>query len=355
MGIGWQARVWMVTAVLAVFLLWWLGNVLVPFFLGAALAYVFNPLARRMERAGLSRLLSVAIIALLVLLVLALAILLILPAVVSEVGALVTTLPELGGRLRGVIEPWLPGPSEDVGARISSIGETLRTSGAAMLQGILAGVMGAVNVVATLLLAPVIAFYLLLDWDKMIERVDALLPREHAGTIRGLMNEIDHTLAAFLRGQALVCLILGALYAGALMLVGLDSALFAGFLAGFVSFIPYLGALLGGAVAVGLALAQFWGEWWLIGIVVVIFVVGQFIEGNILSPRLVGGSVGVHPVWVIFALSLMGALFGFAGLLVAVPVAAVVAVLVRHGTARYMDSALYLGQADDTDDKAADP
>lgn len=352
MGIGWQARVWMAAAVLAVFLLWWMGNILVPFLLGAALAYVFNPLARRMERAGLSRLLSVAIIAILVLVILTLAILLIVPALISEVRSLVETLPVLGERLRGVIERWLPTPSDEFGEQIASMGETLRTSGMAMLQGVLAGLVGAVNVMVMLLLAPVIAFYLLLDWDRMIERVDALLPRAYAERIRKIMHEIDRTLAAFLRGQALVCMILGAGYAAALMLVGLESALFAGFLAGFISFIPYLGALIGGAVAVGLALAQFWGEWWLVGVVALIFVIGQFIEGNILSPRLVGGSVGVHPVWIIFALSLMGALFGFVGLLVAVPVAAVVAVLVRHGAARYMHSALYLGQPDD---KPTDP
>lgn len=352
MKIGRDARVWMATALLAVLLLWWLGNILVPFLLGAALAYVLNPLARRLERLGLSRLLAVALIAILVLVIIALAILLILPVLVSEVGEFVKAMPVLGERLLGVIEPWLPMPLENIGERIASMGEALRTSGSSVLQGVLSGVMSAVNVVVMLLLAPVIAFYLLLDWDRMIARIDALLPREHVETIRGIMREIDRTLAAFLRGQALVCLILGAGYAVALMLVGLESALFAGLLAGFISFIPYLGALIGGAVAVGLALAQFWGEWWQVGVVVAIFVIGQFIEGNILSPRLVGGSVGVHPVWIIFALSVMGALFGFVGLLIAVPVAAVVAVLVRRGAARYMHSALYLGQADD---EAADP
>lgn len=352
-GMGWQARVWVAAALIAFLLLWWLGDLLVPFFLGAALAYVFNPLVRRLERLGLPRVLAVAGIAIFLLVSLTLALLLILPAILSELRALLEAGPVLAEHLRELFEPWLPAPPVDLVQRINDMAETLLARGVAMVQRLLSGVMSAVNlVVMLLLLVPVIAFYLLLDWDRMIEGVDRLLPRDQAPLIRNIMAEIDHTLAAFLRGQALVCLILGAGYAVALMLVGLESALFAGFLAGFVSFIPYLGALIGGVVALGLGAAQFWGEWWQIGLVAVIFILGQFIESNILSPRLVGGSVGVHPVWVIFALSVMGALFGFIGLLVAVPAAAVVAVLVRHGAARYMRSELYLGQADD---EAVDP
>ncbi len=340
---------WIVAGVVGAFALWWLGNVLLPFILGGALAYVFNPLVRRLGRAGVPRILAVTGVALFLVLATALVLFLLVPALFAQVNALIEAAPEIAARLRDLAATWMPEmpwAPESISDRIAGLGDALRSGGAAFLQGALAWVMSAVNVAVILLLAPVIAFYLLLDWDRMLEKIDGLLPREHAPEIRQIMTEIDRSLAAFLRGQALVCLILGTFYAVALVLVGLDSGLLAGFLAGSISFIPYLGAVIGGGVALGLALMQFWGEWWQIGLVAVIFVVGQFVEGNILSPRLVGGSVGVHPVWVIFALSLMGALFGFVGLLVAVPVSAVAAVLARHGVARYRASALYRGRGE---------
>ncbi|MBW7922393.1 MAG: AI-2E family transporter [Rubellimicrobium sp.] len=344
-----QAWVWIGAAVLAALALWWLGDVLLPFALGAALAYVFNPLVRRLGRAGVPRVVAVSGVAILVVLALALLLFLLLPVLFAQLRGLIEDAPELAGRLRDLLALWLPDlpkPPEAIEDRIAAMGEALRAGGSALLQNVLAWVMSAVNIAVMLLLVPVVAFYLLLDWDRMIARIDALLPRGHAPAIRQVMAEIDTALAAFLRGQATVCLILGTFYAVALMLAGLESGLLAGLLAGFVSFIPYLGAVIGGGVALGLALVQFWGDWWHIGLVAVIFVAGQFVEGNILSPRLVGGSVGVHPVWVIFALSFMGALFGFPGLLVAVPVAAVAAVLVRHAVARYRSSAFYLGHED---------
>ncbi len=202
---------------------------------------------------------------------------------------------------------------------------------------------------------PVVTFYLLLDWDKMIGRVNELLPREHAPTIRRLASEIDATLASFIRGQGLVCLILGTYYAVALAIVGLNFGLVIGAVAGLVTFIPYVGALIGGLLAIGLALFQFWGEWWWIVAVWAIFQSGQFVEGNILTPKLVGSSIGLHPVWLLFALSLFGALFGFVGLLVAVPVAAMLGVVARFAIEKYLDSQLYLtGARTATVDPAAE-
>jgi predicted PurR-regulated permease PerM len=193
------------------------------------------------------------------------------------------------------------------------------------------------------ILTPVVAVYLLLDWDRMIANIDRLLPREHAPVIRRLAGQIDRTLAAFIRGMGTVCLILGTYYAVALMLVGLQFGLVIGFVAGLVTFIPYLGALIGGALAIGLALFQFWGDWITIGIVAGIFAIGQIIEGNFLTPKLVGNSVGLHPVWLILALSVFGALFGFVGMLIAVPVAAAMGVLTRFGVEQYQQSLLYKG------------
>jgi len=180
----------------------------------------------------------------------------------------------------------------------------------------------------------------------MVSRIDDQIPRDHVRTIRDLARQIDRTLASFIRGQGTVCLILAAYYAIALMLVGLNFGLVVGAIAGALTFIPYVGAVVGGALAVGLALYQFWGDWVWIVAVALIFQSGQMIEGNVLTPKLVGSSVGLHPVWLLFALSVFGTLFGFVGLLVGVPVAAVIGVLVRFALHRYKSSPLYLGTPD---------
>ena len=203
-----------------------------------------------------------------------------------------------------------------------------------------------VNVLLLIVIVPVVSVYLLLDWDRMVARIDELLPRDHAPVIRQLASEIDATLSSFVRGMGTVCIILGTYYAVALMAVGLDFGLVVGFVAGLVTFIPYLGALIGGVLAIGLALFQFWGDWMSIGLVAGIFAIGQMIEGNILTPRLVGQSIGLHPVWLLLALSVFGALFGFVGMLVAVPLAAALGVLARFAVAQYLKSRLYLGNAE---------
>jgi predicted PurR-regulated permease PerM len=195
---------------------------------------------------------------------------------------------------------------------------------------------------------------LLLDWDRMVAQIDSLLPRDHAPVIRSLARDIDKTLASFIRGMGTVCLILGTYYAIALMLVGLQFGLVVGFIAGLVTFIPYLGAMLGGVLAIGLALFQFWGDWVSIGLVAAIFVLGQVLEGNFLTPKLVGNSVGLHPVWLILALSMFGSMFGFVGMLAAVPIAAALGVVARFATNQYRDSVLYKGVEQATLDERVD-
>ena len=202
------------------------------------------------------------------------------------------------------------------------------------------------NVVILLVIVPVVSVYLLLDWDRMVAKIDTLLPRDHAPTIRKLASDIDQTLASFIRGMGTVCLILGTYYAIALMIAGLQFGLVVGFVAGLVTFIPYLGALIGGALAIGLALFQFWGDWVSVGIVAGIFALGQVLEGNVITPKLVGSSVGLHPVWLLLALSVFGALFGFVGMLVAVPVAAALGVIARFGVQQYQSSLLYRGKSE---------
>jgi predicted PurR-regulated permease PerM len=212
-----------------------------------------------------------------------------------------------------------------------------------MIEGVLSSARGLFGVVVFLIIAPVVAVYLLVDWPRLIARIDELLPRDHAPVIRELAHDVDRAVAGFVRGQISVCLILAVYYSAALMSVGLTYGLVVGTVTGLISFIPYIGAIVGGALSIGLALYQFWGEPFLIGLVVLIYAVGQVLEGNVLVPNMVGRSVGLHPVWLLFALSAFGSLFGFAGLLVAVPVAAALGVIVRFFLDQYRQSLLYQG------------
>jgi predicted PurR-regulated permease PerM len=177
----------------------------------------------------------------------------------------------------------------------------------------------------------------------MIAAVDSWVPVRFRPTVRRLAQEIDHSVAGFIRGQASVCLILGTFYAVGLSLIGLNFGALIGMTAGLLSFIPYVGSLTGLILSVGVAIVQFWPDWTWIAATLAVFVVGQFVEGNILSPKLVGASVGLHPVWLMFALLAFGSLFGFVGLLLAVPLAAAVGVLVRFALERYLESTLYHG------------
>lgn len=343
-----QMKYWGIATAVFLVVLWYLGDVILPFVLGGAIAYFLDPVADRLEAMGLSRAAATATITLLAILLFVLMALLIIPSLVNQAVALVNTAPQLFQDLQAFLSEKVPSlMDEDSTLRrsLNGLGETIQSKGAAFLNSVLNSALSLINVVVLLVIVPVVAFYLLLDWDRMVAKIDALLPRDHAPTIRELASQIDATLASFIRGLGTVCLILGTFYAVALMLVGLNYGLVAGFIAGLLTFIPYVGALVGGALAIGLALFQFWGEWWSIGIVVAIFAVGQMLEGNVLTPKLVGSSVGLHPVWLIFALSAFGTLFGFVGMLVAVPVAAAIGVVTRFAIGQYEASPLYQGQS----------
>ncbi|MGR3758992.1 AI-2E family transporter [Roseobacteraceae bacterium NS-SX3] len=343
-----QLKYWGIAAVVFAVVMWALGHVLLPFILGAAIAYLIDPIADRLEAMGFSRAAATALITAGAILVFLLLLLLVVPTLINQMIDLARVLPEAFRDLRSFAQTHFPSLFDE-GSRtqqaIASLAETLQSKWVAVLEGILGSAATVVNVVVLLVIVPVVSVYLLLDWDRMIGRIDELLPRDHAPTIRHLAGQIDDALASFIRGMGTVCLILGTYYAVALMLVGLNFGLAVGFIAGLVTFIPYLGALIGGALAIGLALFQFWGEWWSIGLVAVVFVIGQVVEGNFLTPKLVGDSVGLHPVWLLLALSVFGALFGFVGMLVAVPVAAALGVIARFLTDRYLDSRLYQGQS----------
>lgn len=341
-----QFKYWGIATAVFAIILWSLGNVLLPFVLGAAIAYMIDPVADRLEGLGLSRAASTAVIILVSMLIFLLVLLIVLPTLISQMIDLAQVLPEAFRDLRTFAQTHFPSvftEGSKAQQTIASIAGTLQGKGIELIEGLVGSAASLLNVLILFVIVPVVAVYLLLDWDRMIARIDALLPRDHAPIIRRIMSQVDAVLASFIRGMGTVCLILGSYYAISLMLVGLNFGLAVGFIAGLVTFIPYLGALIGGALAIGLALFQFWGDWWSIGIVGAIFAVGQVIEGNYLTPKLVGNSVGLHPVWLLLALSVFGALFGFVGMLIAVPMAAALGVVARFLVEQYLDSRLYQG------------
>ena len=328
-------------------MLWLLGSTLLPFLLGAALAYFLDPLADRLERLGLSRTLATAVIAISSVLVFVLALVLLVPALIEQLSALVVAMPDYIARLMAFLGrryPELFGEQSQIMRHLSGAETMLRDGGLTVLNQVLVGSLKLLDFLILLVVTPVVTFYLLLDWDGMVQEINQILPRQHAPTIRRLAREIDVVLAGFVRGQLSVCLILGAFYALALMAIGLQYGFLVGLIAGLVSFIPYVGSFVGLLLSVGIALFQFWdAKIWVLA-TAGIFFFGQFVEGNILSPNLIGKSVGLHPVWLILALSVFGSLFGFAGLLVAVPVSAALGVLWRFLVERYRESALYTGR-----------
>ncbi len=347
-----QITYWGAAAVVFLVLLWYLGPILLPFIVGGAIAYILDPLADRLQRLGLPRVAATAIITLVGLALLVVAVAFLIPLLINQTEALIDKAPQYFNALRDWLTARFPetvGEDGIVRRSLADLGEAIRSRGGTLAQQVVAGLFGVVSALVFIVVVPVVAFYLLLDWDNMVARIDDLLPREHVGRIRRIAREIDATLASFVRGQLTVCLILGTFYSVGLMLVGLQFGLVVGAIAGLITFIPYVGALVGGVLAVGLALFQFWGDWTSIGLVAAIFASGQFLEGNVLTPKLVGDSVGLHPVWLLFALATFGAIYGFVGMLVAVPVAAALGVIARHGVAEYKSSMLYQGREPDPD------
>ncbi|MCQ8781408.1 AI-2E family transporter [Mangrovibrevibacter kandeliae] len=350
-----QVFFWSLVALVFVALLWVFSGILLPFVLGAVIAYFLDPIADWLERRGLPRLLATVAILFLFAFVFAAVLLVLVPVVGGQVRAFVEHIPDYVDRLQGLFATLRQGP---LAAYLPEGGTPLGSDVGQLMSdasGIVASVIGSlwtsslavVNFLSLFVVTPVVAFYLLLDWDRMIAEVDRLVPRQHTGTVRKLAREIDRAVAGFLRGQGSVCLLLGTYYAGGLSLVGLNFGLLIGLFAGMISFVPYIGSMVGLILSVGVALVQFGGDWVWIVATLAVFFSGQFLEGNILQPKLVGASVGLHPVWLMFALFAFGALFGFVGLLIAVPAAAAVGVLVRFATHQYLNSEVYYGRVAD--------
>jgi len=363
-----QVFFWLLALAVFVVFLMVFRSILLPFIAGMALAYFLDPVADWFERHGLSRLMATLMILIAFVTLFAIALIVLIPV-------LVTQAADLGGRIPGyitelqallssdsvLVPDWLSGQL----AQIKDSFAALLKEGAGFVGTIFQQIwnsgMALLDIAALFVVTPVVAFYLLLDWDRMVEKVDSWVPRDQVDTVRDLARQIDRAIAGFVRGQGSVCVILGVIYAVGLSIIGLNFGLLIGLFAGVISFIPYVGSTVGLVLALVVAIVQFWPDFFMIGAVIAVFVVGQFFEGNILQPRLVGSSVGLHPVWLMFALFAFGALFGFVGMMIAVPAAAAVGVLVRFGISRYLESDLYHGrqrplreQPGVTDNKVAD-
>jgi predicted PurR-regulated permease PerM len=344
---------WIGVLLVFVLFLWFFRTILLPFVAGMALAYFLDPVADWLERRGLSRMMATVVILVCFVLVFALSLMLLIPIVVNQFTQFAAALPGYISQLQQIISSpqnsFLPGW---VSTQIETVKQNFSdvlSQGAGFIGTLFAQIWNSgkaiLDVVSLLIVTPVVAFYLLLDWDRMVAKVDSWVPRDQVVVVREIARQMDGSVAGFIRGQGSLCLILGIYYAVGLSLVGLNFGLLIGFASGMISFIPYIGSTVGLVLAVGIALVQFWPDYgWIIAVACVFFS-GQFIEGNILQPKLVGESVGLHPVWLMFALFAFGAMFGFVGLLVAVPAAAVIGVLVRFAISRYLDSDIYYGRS----------
>ena len=357
-----QVLIWVGLLAVVAYVLYQLSGVLLPFVCGFILGYLLDPLANRLERLGLSRLGATVVILFLALVFLALVVLMVVPVLVHQFMALIDNLPSLAERLQLLIangSSYLQTSGNDILKRFglsnsvtstdiqNSIGAMVGQASSYLLgflKSIWSGGQALIGLFSLLVVTPVVAFYILLDWKRIVASVDSWVPLDYRADVRAIARDIDHALAGFVRGQFLVCLFLGLWYGVGLTLIGLNFGFLIGLSGGLLSFIPYVGSLTVLLFSMLVALVQGWPDWTLMAFTFGVVSVGQFLEGNILSPNLVGASVGLHPVWIMFALLSFGSIFGFTGLMVAVPVAAAAGVLLRFTLHKYLSSPLYTGQ-----------
>ncbi|MEL6966557.1 MAG: AI-2E family transporter [Pseudomonadota bacterium] len=331
------------------------SSILLPYIAGMVLAYLLDPVADRLEAWGASRLVATLVILLMFLVVFVIALLVVVPVLSNQLAGFIERMPGyvklLQARLTEIEVPWLRRLVGEGADNVRENLDKLLSQGAGFLTTLLSSIWNSgkalINVISLLVITPIVAFYLLLDFDRMVARIDSWLPRDHKSDIESIASDINEAIAGFVRGQGSVCLILGIFYAVGLSLAGLNFGLLIGMFAGLISFIPFVGSIVGLILSLGVALVQFWPDYLWIALIAGIFFLGQFLEGNILQPKLVGGSVGLHPVWLMFSLSAFGVLLGFTGLLIAVPVAAAIGVLVRFALRKYLASELYTGHSPD--------
>jgi predicted PurR-regulated permease PerM len=348
-----QVLFWLVALLVFILGMLLLKDVLLPFLVGMVIAYALNPLAERLVSQGLSRTWASAAVVAALLVVFVAALVLLLPLLASQLQQLLANAPGEIERLRESFELFarnrlgarFPEVKQSVDKAVVDFGANWTSIAAGLAKSVWAQGLALVNFMSLLLITPLVVFYLLVDWHPMLEKLNGWLPRDHQTTIRRLSTEINEAVAAFIRGQGLVCLVLGLFYALGLILVGLKYGLLVGIGTGIASFVPIVGWALGLIVALVLAGLQFGPQPGALLQVALVFAAGQALDAALLSPKLVGEKVGLHPVWLMVALFVFSYLFGFTGVLVAVPVAAAVGVLVRFGLEVYLSSSIYQGRS----------
>lgn len=341
---------WLAVTLFFALFLFIFADVLLPFVAGFVLAYFLNPIVEFCERIGISRLWATLMIVLVAVVFLVAALILLIPVVSEQLFGVIGNLPGYFSRLQNVFAKYDTGWLRDyLGLDISDLQSSINAllgQAANLLKTLLPSLWNsskALMGLATLVVVtPVVAFYMLLDWKKMVGAVDSWIPRNRLQTIHDLVWQMNRAVAGFIRGQGTVCLVLGCYYAITLTLCGVNFGLLIGLFIGLIAFIPYVGSTIGLVLSVGMACVQYWPEKWpWIAAVACVFLVGQFLEGYVLQPKLVGSSVGLHPVWLMFALFAFGSLFGFTGMLIAIPAAAAIGVLVRFALHSYLTSDFY--------------
>jgi predicted PurR-regulated permease PerM len=347
-GRAWRLLFWLGFILLVVVVLELLQSILLPFVAGIIIAFILAPAVARLEKFGIRRGLASLAVLVVFLVAVALVFVLLVPLIQNQVVTLIGKVPALVaflqnqlGRLMDLLQEQLPADQMDklrdmVGAKL---GEAVSWI-ASLFQSLITSSFAILNIVSLVVVTPIVTFFLMRDWDKIVAQIDSYLPRQSLPTVREQARIISDTLVGFVHGQALVCLVLAIYYGTTLSFAGLDSGLALGLLIGVLAIIPILGGATGFVLALGLAASQF-GTWREIIIVGIIFAVGQGVESNFLTPKLVGDRINLHPVWVMFALFSGGTLFGMIGILFAVPAAAVIGVLVRFALMRYRRSAVY--------------
>ena len=328
---------------LGAFLLWNISDILAPFILGGILAYLLDPMADKMESFGVPRLLTALTVSLFALFVLMTAAILVIPIIFDQINQIIGFIPYITNEIYLVMQKGFKvlnlGEVEDID--LVNLSKNLNEVSPIFAKSIFNSSFAILDFIFLLMVTPIVTIYLLVDWDKIIKEVEKVIPRRLEPTISQIVIEMHKTVASFLRGQFSVCIILAIFYAASLTALGLEYGLLVGLFSGLISFIPLIGAILGGLVALVVSLAQFWQtpEW--VGVVLIIFLFGQVLEGNLLTPRLVGKSVKLHPLWIIFSVTCFGSLMGWVGIILAVPSAACIAVLVRFSLKIYFETDFY--------------
>lgn len=347
-----HARFWVVALLVMLAVVWVLGDILLPFIAGAAIAYLLGPIVGRMIRAGVPRVAAAGLILSAFFIVLGAILALILPFAYRELMQLAKNLPAYTVAAQEHLVPYIEWvrahfPNQFPEGDLSAYQETMKqnigkifTVGGNIVGGVVSGGQAVVGAATFLVLAPIVAFFMMAEWVRVTKWIDDMIPRGSYAVIRDLLTQIDRKLSGFVRGQVMVSLFLGILYAVALTLAGLKFGFLIGLMAGVLSIIPLVGSTIGLIVSVLVAWFQS-GDIGYVGIIGAIFLVGQLLEGNVITPRIMGKSVGLHPLWILFALLAGGALFGIVGMLLAVPVAAVIGVLGSFAIAQYKDSPYY--------------